>query len=285
MKKAMTVLLLAALALALAVTALAAGSKTKPVEIVNTLHDGEHQDWTEQDPSAVPTPAEASAATGVPEEQISILWTVDYDTDEYPVEVEISAPGTENLTVYVLEYLNGGWTVIGTGTGPAVKATVTEGGPLSVVTEIQIVYKVTKGMGGVWYQGTSVNLPFTCERNINDPVAYDHWLKASGIKVDGKVIASSNYSAVSGSVVLELYPAYLSTLELGEHTLTFCFDDGNREASTNFFVREGSGSGTPDKDQTQTAPQTGDNGWLIATAVITVVAIGGALVLTRRKQH
>ena len=285
MKKVLVALLMTAIVLALALPAMAAGSKTDPVEIVETLYNGEHQDWSETTPSVVPTPEEASEVTGIPEEQVSILWTLDYDTEDYPVDIVIDVPGTEGLPVYVLEYIGGGWVVIGSGTGPNVTIPVEERGTISVVTEIPVLYEVTKGMGGVWYQGTSVNLPFTCERNINDPVAYDHWLKVDGIKVDDAVIDRSNYSAEPGSVELELYPAYLSTLELGEHKLTFCFDDGNREASTNFFVRPASEGGTPEKDTTQTAPKTGDNTWLIATAVITVAAICGALVLTKRKEH
>ena len=284
MKKLMSVLLLTALVLALAIPAFAAGSKTNPVEIVETLYEGEHQDWTENDPSAVPTPEDASEAAGIPAEEAAILWTLDYDTENFPVEIKVTAPGTDDRTLYVLAFVGGEWIVIGSGVGPTIRVPVTCGGTLSLVADIQVLYEVTKGMGGVWYRQSNVNLPFTCERNINDPVAYEHWLKIDGIKVDGVVVDPSNYSAVSGSVVLELYPSYLSTLELGEHKLTFCFDDGNREASTNFFVREGTG-GTPAKDQTQTAPKTGENGWIVAAAAVTVAAFGGALALKRRREQ
>ena len=284
MKKLLSVVLLTVLILALAIPALAAGSKTDPVEIVETLYEGEHQDWTENDPSVVPTPDDASEATGVPEEQTTILWTVDYDTENFPVEIEVTAPGTENRTLYVLEYIDGKWTVIGSGVGPTIRVPVTQKGTIALAADIPVLYEVTKGMGGVWYRQSNVNLPFTCERNINDPVAYEHWLKPDGIKVDDVVIDPKHYSTVSGSVVLELYPSILSTLELGEHKLTYCFDDGNREASTNFFVREGTG-GTPAKDQTQTAPKTGENGWLAAAALVTVAAFGGAIALKRRREQ
>ena len=121
MKKLLSVVLLTVLILALAVPALAAGSKTNPVEIVETLYEGEHQDWTETDPSVVPTPEEAAEATGIPAEETAILWTLDYETEHYPVEIEVTAPGTEDRTLYVLAFIDGEWTVIGSGVGPTIR--------------------------------------------------------------------------------------------------------------------------------------------------------------------
>lgn len=180
MKKLLSVVLLTVLILALAVPALAAGSKTNPVEIVETLYEGEHQDWTETDPSVVPTPDDASEATGVPEDQTTILWTVDYDTENFPVEIEINAPGTDNRTLYVLEYIDGKWTVIGSGVGPTIRVPVTQKGTISLVA----------------------------------------------------------YNAA-----------------------------------------------TPAKDQTQTAPKTGEGWWLAAAAAVTVAAFGGAIALKRRREQ
>ena len=119
MKKAMIAVMVLAMVFALTLPALAAGSKTEPVEIVETLRGGEHQDWTESAPSAEPTGEELAEATGVPAEELSVLWSLDYDTEEYPVEIVIEAPGTEGLPIYVMEYIDGGWVVIGTGTGAA----------------------------------------------------------------------------------------------------------------------------------------------------------------------
>ena len=124
MKKLLSVVLLTVLILALAIPALAAGSKTNPVEIVETLYEGEHQDWTETDPSVVPTPDDASEATGVPEDQTTILWTVDYDTENFPVEIEINAPGTpirdalSEIEAVVLEGIGPGDCVVIAGSCP-----------------------------------------------------------------------------------------------------------------------------------------------------------------------
>lgn len=281
MKRLLSVVIAVLVCFSLIVPAFAADSKTEPVEIVETTHDGEHEDWTENEPSTEPTDEEASEATEIPEDQISALWTVDYETEEYPAEVTIEAPGTDGLPVYVLELIDGAWVVIGSGTGPIITVTVEQGGTISVVTQIPILYEVTEGMGGVWYQTTTDPLPFTCVRNIDDPSAYSHF---TGIEVDGATIDPANYTAVSGSVVLNLHADYLATLALGEHQLMYRFDDG--QAGTNFFVRPISERGTyPDKDTTAKAPKTGDNALLMAAAVVMTLAAGGALTLTRRKEH
>lgn len=133
MKKALSILVIAVLALSMTAGALAAESKTDPVEIVDTTVGGVHQDWTEDTPSETPTPEDASDAIGVPEEDVSILWTTDYDTETYPADVTISAPGTDGLTIYVLEYIDGEWQIIGSGTGPTVTVPISEDGPITVV--------------------------------------------------------------------------------------------------------------------------------------------------------
>lgn len=59
--------------------------------------------------------------------------------------------------------------------------------------------------------------------------------KFTGIKVDGSVVDSSNYTAVSGSTVLTLKASYLGTLTDGSHTITFVYTDG--ETNANLTVR------------------------------------------------
>jgi len=59
--------------------------------------------------------------------------------------------------------------------------------------------------------------------------------KFTGIKVDGSVVDSSNYTAVSGSTGLTLKASYLGTLTDGSHTITFVYTDG--EANANLTVR------------------------------------------------
>ena len=188
MKRMISVVMLALLALTVLVCpALAAGSMTEPLEITETTYNGEHQDWTEG-PADDPAPETVAGLTGIDPKRVSILWTVDYATANYPVEITVTAPGTDKLPVYILEYVGGTWNVIGTGTGPTVIAQVSQGGTISVVTQ------------------------------------------TSAIKPE---------------------------------------DGGN----------------LPQKDTGAKAPKTGENVWLAATAVVTVIAIGGALAMTKRREH
>ena len=133
MKKVLSMVLAVVVLFALTIPAFAAGSKTDPVEIAETTYDRNHQDWTEDEPSVEPSDEEASEATDVPEEEIDVIWTVDYDTENYPADVTIDAPGTDGLTIYILEYIDGEWVVIGEGTGPSVTFPVQQGGTISVV--------------------------------------------------------------------------------------------------------------------------------------------------------
>ena len=282
MRKGIILALSAVLVLALfTVPANAAASKTEPVEIIETRYEGENTDWTESPGTVTPTREVASSIIGVPAEQTEVLWTKDYNTEKYPAEVTISASGMSGVPLYVLAYTDDGWTVIGTGTGPEITAMVQQGGTLAVVAEIPIQYRVTEGMAGVWYQTTTAALPFTCVRNIDDPSAYSRF---TGIEVDGETIDPSCYTAVPGSVVLELHPEYLSTLELGEHQLMYRFNDG--QAGTNFFVRPIADKNSyPDKDTGAKAPQTGDDGSLFAAGAIVLAAVFAASVWIRRKEH
>lgn len=133
MKKILIFLTVAVLVLSLAAPALAAASKTDPVEIVDTKVGGVHQDWTENPASAAPTPENVHELTDIPVEAVSLLWTTDYHTEKYPADVTISAPGTDGLLIYVLEYIDGEWVVVGSGTGPTVTVPISENGPITVV--------------------------------------------------------------------------------------------------------------------------------------------------------
>ena len=57
----------------------------------------------------------------------------------------------------------------------------------------------------------------------------------TGIKVDGKDVDHSNYTAKSGSTIISLNAGYLNTLSVGTHTLTVLYTDG--EAEMDFEVK------------------------------------------------
>ena len=67
-------------------------------------------------------------------------------------------------------------------------------------------------------------------------------------QVDGQPVDPANYEARSGSVVVDLKPAYLETLALGDHTLTAVFDDGNNPTAMVTIVAAQDGEGASDGD-------------------------------------
>lgn len=123
-------------------------------------------------------------------------------------------------------------------------------------------YRIIEGNGAVWTLATKDTLIFTA----NGPLS-----KFKGIEVDGKTVASSNYTAVSGSTVITLKSEYLNTLSVGKHTLTVLYTDG--EASSTFEVLER-------VQGDMTSPMTGrDNAlWIVflgtAVAIFSCTAFG-----------
>ena len=91
--------------------------------------------------------------------------------------------------------------------------------------------KIIAGDNPIYNKASGSDVTITCNGDF---------AKFTGIKVDGSVVDSSNYTAVSGSTVLTLKASYLGTLTDGSHTITFVYTDG--EANANLTVRT-AGSG------------------------------------------
>ena len=92
----------------------------------------------------------------------------------------------------------------------------------SMGTELKII----AGDNQIYNKASGSDVTITCNGDF---------AKFTGIKVDGSVVDSSNYTAVSGSTVLTLKASYLGTLTDGSHTITFVYTDG--EANANLTVR------------------------------------------------
>ena len=91
--------------------------------------------------------------------------------------------------------------------------------------------KIIAGDNQIYNKASGSDVTITCNGDF---------AKFTGIKVDGSVVDSSNYTAVSGSTVLTLKASYIGTLTDGSHTITFVYTDG--EANANLTVRT-AGSG------------------------------------------
>ncbi|MBQ3300991.1 MAG: hypothetical protein IJH04_02340, partial [Eggerthellaceae bacterium] len=142
-----------------------------------------------------------------------------------------------------------------------------------------VEYRYVGADGVEWTKGSSDALPFTFKRSLADETTYDHF---KGITIDGESVpetgssGTANYTAKSGSVVVELQPAYLETLSVGDHEIQAVFDDGSATAS--FTVKA-----APTKPTS--SANTGDALPVIAVVVIALVAAIalGAIVIAKRK--
>ena len=137
----------------------------------------------------------------------------------------------------------------------------------------KVIYTCVSGNGGIHEKGSDDTLTFTFKRSTDDAEAISHF---TGIKVDGSAVDASNFTAVSGSVVVTLKADYLDTLAARQHKLSAVFDDG--DAPDVFF--------TIAAKKAADAPATGDDNPLqvwIGTALICAVGILIAVML--RKRH
>ena len=131
-----------------------------------------------------------------------------------------------------------------------------------------MVYKIIEGANGTWTQNSDGTLTIRANGEFS---------KFDGVKVDGKIVDTKNYTAKSGSTIVTLSKDYLATLSVGNHTLTVLFNDG--ECSTNFTVKA-VGDNNPGTavtpDNTTNNPQTGDHSGIVLAVVVLLVS-GGAL--------
>ncbi len=163
-------------------------------------------------------------------------------------------------------------------------------------------YRITEGENGSWKKETAAGLSFRANGALE---------KFTGILIDGAETEAENYLLKEGSTILTLKAIYLSTLDVGTHTLTVCYTDGKTEAKFNILPADdedvpekpekpekpgntgnqeipggpdlSSGDGkSPDIENhieiIRTAPQTGDPNcleiwyWLIVLSLITNAA-------------
>ena len=184
------------------------------------------------------------------------------------------------------------------------------------IPHLSVEYRNTEGDGSSREKGSTESLRFVFKRNVNDETAFSHF---TGILVDGKAADTADYTAESGSVIINLKPAYLETLSKGEHSLTAMFDDYD-DVTVRFTVTEKEAApadgqtdkkDTPKKDTPKTdtqksgtqktgstktsgtsakttakkSPKTGDNTNAVVWAVLLTAAAAtiGAVLMRRRR--
>ena len=121
-------------------------------------------------------------------------------------------------------------------------------------------YKITKGNGTLWRKDSGKDLTITADGAFKDFVS---------VQVDGKTVNSKYYTAKEGSTVITLKESFLQHLEVGQHTITVKFTDGEAEGTFKISV--------PADDSN---PKTGDDfalhGWTALLFVSLTGILGGA---------
>ena len=110
--------------------------------------------------------------------------------------------------------------------------------------------------------------------------------KFTGVKIDGELVDSSNYTATEGSTIIEFKAEYLKTLDAGEHTVSVVFTDG--EATTKFEITEDKKTNNTDKNENNkpvtdvVIPNT-DYNTSVAAAFVAMATSGTALIGLKKK--
>ena len=142
-------------------------------------------------------------------------------------------------------------------------------------------YEFVSGDGNTWQQGSLETCNFTVKRTASDEITFAHFM---GIRIDDKEVDSGNYTALPGSVIMQLQPAYLETLSLGEHSITALFDDAP-DATARFSIAAESSSDNNSSNSSEKAiPVTGDTIPVVFLTMLAVVA-GALLLLSVKKRR
>ena len=129
-----------------------------------------------------------------------------------------------------------------------------------------VSYTITEGNGAIWHKDSGKELTFTADGASRDFVS---------LLIDGKTVNSKYYTVKDGSTVVTLDSKLLQNLDLGKHTITVKFTDGEAEGS--FKI-----SAPADESN----PKTGDTiGFWIAGLLLSVSGLLGTALVYRKKFH
>lgn len=164
-----------------------------------------------------------------------------------------------------------------------------------------VSYKILDGANSSWTENTDGSLTIRGNGEME---------KFQNVKVDGKIIDKKNYTVTKGSTIITLKADYLKTLATGDHTFEIVWTDGS--ATTKFAVAKNKSgdnnknnnnnnkknnsnnaknnqttqnnpTDTKKKEQSVTAPKTGDTSDMTLWTILLIVSfVGAAGIVVRR---
>lgn len=114
--------------------------------------------------------------------------------------------------------------------------------------EVEKEYDIKDITNAMWMPSMTDTIQITADGEFS---------KFTGVKVDGEIVDSSNYTATEGSTVIEFKAEYLKTLDVGEHTVSIIFTDG--EATTKIEIKENDNNSNNDNSNNDTTDNVDKN--------------------------
>ncbi|MCI6813256.1 MAG: chitobiase/beta-hexosaminidase C-terminal domain-containing protein [Lachnospiraceae bacterium] len=155
------------------------------------------------------------------------------DTPVQPVEAPAITAQPQNTTV---------------GAGEPAVLTVMEN---TAPAPARVNYEILDGANGSWVLNSDGSLSIRGSGEFS---------KFVGVRVDGTLIDTTNYTAREGSTIITLEAAYLNTLSVGTHTFELIWTDGSANTTVTINANASRNSalpgGTNKKDD---VPKTGDS--------------------------
>ena len=178
------------------------------------------------------------------------------DTLVQPVEAPAITAQPQNTTV---------------GAGETAVLTVMEN---TAPAPARVNYEILDGANGSWVLNTDGSLSIRGSGEFS---------KFVGVRVDGTLIDTTNYTAREGSTIITLEAAYLNTLSVGTHTFELIWTDGSANTTVTINANASGNSalpgGTNKKDD---VPKTGDSTPMVGLFILAGLS-GAGLIFTARK--
>ncbi len=242
------------------------------------------------------------AATGT---DLKYQWQIDRNNGKG--FVDITGADKASYTTGVVDMLCNGYKYqcvisnsAGSVTTNAATLTVTES---TTPSPDPVSYKILDGANSSWTENTDGSLTIRGNGEMT---------KFQNVKVDGKIVDKENYTVTEGSTIITLKADYLKTLATGDHTFEIVWTDGS--ATTNFTVAKNKSgdnnknnnnnnkknnsnnaknnqttqnnpTDTKKKEQSVTAPKTGDTSDMTLWTTLLIVSFAGAAGIVVRRNN